>query len=125
MAQLNKEYYKELSEKIESGEYFSEARSWYLKNYEQRYIERSYLILLIICFLILFMFTHTYNKAIQPIKKSLPVKVTIEDAGRYSTRITYLGNKEKDFDINNVLLKYFSERFVEAIESYDYKDNFK
>ena len=125
MSLNNKQYLKELAEKIESGEYFSEARDWYLKKYEYNFIERSYLQLLILSFIILFVFLFTYYNAIQPIKKSLPVKVNISSAADFSTRITYLGNAEKKFDVNEVFIKYFSGRFVEAIESYDYRDNFK
>ncbi len=120
-----KQHYRELAEKIESGEYFHEARDWYIKKYEYHFIERAYLLLMILCFVILFSFLFTYYKSILPIKKSLPIKATITSAADFSTKITYLGNSEKKFDVNEVLIKYFAGRFVEAIESYDYRDNFK
>jgi type IV secretory pathway component VirB8 len=69
--------------------------------------------------------TWDYYNEIQPIKKNLPIRVEISDAAEEYTKITYLGNKSKNFNINKVLIRYFSARFVEAIETYDYRDNFK
>ncbi len=125
MISHNKKIYKELAEKVESGEYFLEAREWYLKQYMYNFIERSYLLALIAAVGVLMLMCYMYYEAILPIKKSLPIKVSISSTADFSTKITYLGNAEKKFDINHVLIKYFSGRFVEAIESYDFKSDFK
>lgn len=121
----DKASYKELAQKIESGEYFLEAREWYLRKYMFYFIERSYLIVFILGILLLMILSISYYNAILPIKKSLPIRVNISSAADFSTRITYLGNAEKKFDINNLYIKYFLGRFVEAIESYDFKYDFK
>jgi len=121
----NKQYYRELSQKIETGEYFEEAREWYIKKYLQYFIERTYLIILLSALLVIGVISINYYFDILPIKKSLPVKVTISNTADFSTRITYLGSKTKDFDINEILIKYFSKRFVDAIESYDYRNDFQ
>jgi type IV secretory pathway component VirB8 len=120
-----KQEYLELADRIESGEYFYDARNWYIRKYVFGFIERTYLIILIFAFIILGFFLFSYYSAILPIKKSLPVKVNISSAADFSTRITYLGNKEKSFDVNDVFIKYFASRFVQAIESYDFRENFK
>ncbi len=122
---FNNDDYRELAEKIESGQYFQEAQDWYLKKYMYQFIERSYLIMLLLALLILGMFLRSYYHSILPIRKSLPIQVNISSAAEYSTRITYLGNGRKDFDVNDVYVNYFAGRFVEAIESYDYRDDFK
>ena len=119
------EYYRELSQKIESGEYFSEAREWYLKNYIYKFTERTYLIILVCFFLFLLLVLDEYRSAISPIVTNWPVQVTIQDSAEEYSKISYLGNKNKNFDINEILIKYFSARFVEAIESYNYKEDFK
>jgi len=116
---------KELTEKIESGEYFSEAKDWYVNTYIYRFVERTYLLLLLAGFMFLLYFTYSYFVEITPIKKSLPIRVEISDAANEYTKLSYLGSKSKDFNINKVLITYFSARFLEAIESYDYRRDFK
>lgn len=116
---------KELAEKIESGEYFAEAREWYLQRYLFNFIERSYLIVLLIGCGVLFTFALMYYEAIQPIHKNIPVQIRIQDPAEEYSRLIYLGNAEKKFNINNELMKFFSAKFVDAIESYDHKNNFK
>lgn len=122
---LSSQKYREIAELIESGEYFLEARNWYLNTYVTRFVERAYLIILVLGLVFLYYMCGVYKSAIEPINKSLPVKVTISSAADFSTRIIYLGNKQKDFDINLVFIKYFAGRFIEAIESYDYRKDFK
>ncbi len=121
----DKQAYRELAEKVESGEYFQEAREWYLGKYIYRFVERTYMLMLMFGLILLMLFCYTYYKAIQPIKKSLPVQVEISSAADFSTRITYLGSQNRDFDVNLVYIRYLSGRFIEAIESYDHKKDFK
>lgn len=125
MERFNKENYREIAEKVESGEYFNDARNWYMRKYIYNFIERTYVIVIIFCLLFLMYMVNVYKQAIQPIKKSLPIQVNISDSADFNTRITYLGNAEKDFDVNEVFIKYFSERFTDAIEGYDYRKDFK
>ncbi len=125
MEQHTKEYYKEIAEKVESGELFIEARHWYLGTYLNRFVERSYLVVIFLMMLVLMGFVVYYYASILPIKKSVPIQVEIKDAANESTRISYMGNKRKDFSIDKIMIKYFSARFVEALESYDFRDNFK
>lgn len=115
----------ELSEKIESGEYYAEAREWYLKKYIYSFIERSYLIILCGGLIFLMFEAYEYYESMQPIYKQVPVQIRIEDSAEEFSRMIYLGDKKKDFDINKQLIKYFSAKFVEAIESYDYNNDFK
>lgn len=115
---------KEIMEKVESGEFFSEAQDWYIRKYLYNFIERSYLITLLASVLFLTILTAIYYYDILPIKKNLPVQVNITDAAEQYTRITYLGNKKKGFNINDVITKYLSARFTEAFESYNYENNF-
>ena len=123
--QFSRKDYRELAEKIESGEYFQEAQNWYLRKYIYNSIERVYLLAIMGGFAFLAVLLLVYYQALLPIKKSLPVQVNIPSVAEFSTRITYLGNAQKNFDINNVYIKYFSERFVEALESYDHRNEFK
>ncbi len=116
---------KEIEEKVEAGEIFQESRDWYSNKYVYSFIERSYLIALLLGVGFLIFLTFSYYFSITPIRRDLPVQVNITDAAEQYTRITYLGNKKKDFNVNEVLSKYLSTRFVEAFESYDYRDNFK
>lgn len=125
MLQLSKNDYKIIAEKVESGDYFKDARDWYSQKYMMYFIERSYLLLILLFFVFLMFLCYSYYSAILPIKKSLPVKVSISSTADYTARITYLGNEKKEFDINNLYIKYFISRFVEAIESYDYRNDFK
>lgn len=125
MTTNTKEYYKEIAEKVESGEFFIEARHWYIGTYLNRFVERSYLVLILIMLLTLMGLTMYYYVSILPIKKSIPIQVEIKDASEESTRISYMGSKKKDFSIDEILIKYFSARFVEALESYDYREDFK
>lgn len=116
---------KEIAEKVESGEYFAEARDWYIRKYLYNFVERSYLIILFgfVGFLVIMVASYYLN--ILPIRKNLPVRVNITDAAEQYTKITYLGNETKDFNVNHVLIRYFSARFTEAFESYDYRNNFQ
>lgn len=125
MEKFNKENYREIAEAVESGEYFNDARNWYMRKYIYGFIERTYIIVIIFCLIFLMYMVNVYKQAIQPIKKSLPIQVNISDSADFNTRITYLGNAEKNFDVNTVYIKYLSERFTEAIESYDYRRDFK
>jgi type IV secretory pathway component VirB8 len=125
MEKFNKENYREIAEKVESGEYFNDARNWYMRKYIYNFIERTYILVILFCLVFLIYMVNVYKQAIQPIRKSLPIQVNISDSADFNTRITYLGNAEKNFDINKVFIKYFSERFTEAIESYDYRKDFK
>ncbi len=120
-----KSYFRELSEKIESGEYFIEAREWYLGTYISRFFERTYIIIILLIVLALMILAIYYYSSITPIKKSVPIKVEIEDASVLSTRISYMGDRQKEFSIDTILLKYLSARFVEALESYDFRQDFK
>jgi|GEM_PF-6179089 len=116
---------KELNEKIESGEFFAEARDWYFKTYLYNFIERSYLILLTIIIGCLLFYNFIYYETILPIKKSIPVQIRIQDPAEEYSRLFYLGNKEKNFNANHELIKFFTAKFVKALESYDHKNNFQ
>jgi type IV secretory pathway component VirB8 len=116
---------REVSEKVEAGEYFHDAREWYLQKYIYTFIERSYLIVLVLGMFVLMLNCYFYYEAIQPLYKNVPVQIRIKDPAQEFSRITYLGNEEKTFDINQELIKFFSAKFVESIESYDYNNNFK
>ena len=86
----NQQNYIQLAEKIESGEYFQEAQDWYLRKYEINFIERTYLLVIILLMSFLFLLSYTYYQAIRPIKKSIPVQVNISSAADFNTRIKYL-----------------------------------
>ncbi len=126
MEQVNtKEYYKEIAEKVESGEFFIEARHWYIGTYLNRFVERTYLLVIFVMLAGLLGMSVYYYRSILPIKKSIPIQVEIQDASEESTRISYMGNRRKEFSIDDILIKYFSARFVEALESYDFREDFK
>ncbi len=122
---ISKQYFREISEKVESGEFFIEAREWYLSTYINRFFERSYLVIIFSMIMGLMGLTTHYYMSILPIKQSVPIQVEIEDSSVLSTRISYMGTDKKDFSIDEIMLKYFSGRFVEALESYDFKEDFK
>lgn len=122
---ISKQYFREISEKVESGEFFIEAREWYLSTYLNKFFERSYLVIIFFMLTVLMSMTIYYYISILPIKQSVPIQVEIEDSSVLSTRISYMGTNEKDFSINDIMLKYFSARFIEALESYDFRDDFK
>lgn len=115
---------KEITEKIESGEFFHDARDWYIRKYLYNFIERSYLIILIAGIAALIALSVLYYLSILPIRQNLPIQVNITDAAEQYTKITYLGNEKKNFNINHVLSKYLAARFTKAFESYDYRNNF-
>jgi type IV secretory pathway component VirB8 len=120
-----KNHYKEIADQIESGEYFLDAKDWYLKKYIYSFVERSYLILFLAIGLILGGILYSYYSSLQPIVKDIPLAVAVSDSDKFYSEITYLGNKQKNFDINKLVTKYIAKRFAESFESYDYNDNFK
>ena len=80
---------KEIMEKVESGEFFVEARDWYIRKYIYNFIERSYLLILLAFLSFLILLTILYYSSILPIRKNLPVQVNITDTAEQYTKITY------------------------------------
>lgn len=115
---------KEFNRLIESGEYFSDARSWYIRKYLGAFVERTFLIMLVFLFGTLLSMTYSYHEKIQPIIKSLPIRVYVPDSAEFYSKIKYLGNDSKDFNINDEVIKFFAGRFVTAWTEYDWRDNF-
>jgi type IV secretory pathway component VirB8 len=122
---LKPEDYKEISRMVESGEIFNDAREWYLRTYLLNTVERSWLIVITFGLIFLIFTAYDYKASLMPIVTSYPVMVTIEDASEQVSRLVKLGDRDLDFNVDDIYLKLLSTEFVKAFETYDWTDDFQ
>ena len=114
---------------VESGEYYSEARKWYMDKYILPACERNYLILLLVLISCAAVYTYTVLDSIMPITKKIPILVTISDMSQQYAQIKKLSYSDdisvKSDDPDRHIVAYLMEKYIIAKESYDYENNFK
>lgn len=123
--ELPPEYYKDISRMVESGEIFNDAREWYLRTYILTVVERSWLIVLAIAMAFMIGTAYHYYKTLLPIVTGYPVLINIKDSSEQVSRMNYLGNSTKDFDVNKIYTNLLTEVFIKSFESYNWKRDFR
>lgn len=111
---------KSIQQAEESGEYYKDSQEWYAYHYIKPFTERSFLMIfaavLFVCVLVMF----STVAGIHPIRQEIPYMVQTDDSVDYILSIKGIG---EGFDsMHNAVASYILKRYVEAYESYDYKN---
>lgn len=123
---MSDEYFKEISDRVKSGEYFQDARDWYQNKYLNPVIERAYFILLSFLSLMLIMIAFATLISFLPLKMYKPLLVTVPDQTAQFVEFQSLGDRRNvEEDPNPVVQKYLIAKFIDAYESYDFRYDFQ
>ncbi len=122
-----KEFYDEIAEDIESGNYFRDVNEFYSDIYTSITSERSYLMLFaiisIICMLIV---GNLAFKSVADLNKTMFVYVDIEDSVKFSPSIESLTDStDNDLAANYSVHGAYLKLFIKAFEEYNHKRNFE
>lgn len=118
------EYYKEIAEKIDSGEYFKDAKEWYLRKYISPYIEQTFLLFLTIASIAISFVGINVLYNFFPLAKKVPIIVKIDDESDVYPRISHLAKKDEK-NSNEILIKWILTKFIKSYEIYDPRNNFQ
>lgn len=113
----DQEHQREIREKVESGEYFREARSWYSFMVHDPMAERYFFLLLVGLSLLVFLLSVVAMRMIYPLKSNVPFIVSSYDLVEDLPLIRPLGHPSEDPDA--ALLRFLAENYVLFREEYD------
>ncbi len=118
------EYYEEVAEKIENGEYFKDAHEWYFKKFIYPITERSLFVIFTIIALFIFSIAMRLVLDAFPLTKTFPVFVEMNDTAESYSRLTPLGTQNEK-DSNQILARFLVKKFIKANEEYNFDRNFQ
>lgn len=112
---------EDLNKSIENGEFFREARQWYMYKYIFPVIERSMLIAVSIASVITAIVSISIVLETLPtLNRKVPVAITIKDTDKSNYIYIYPLQKPEDKENPNVAVgRYLVAKFVEMYERYD------
>jgi type IV secretory pathway component VirB8 len=119
---MTEQFFKEIADDVESGAYFEDAREWYHLKYSFPLIERSYCILFCLISFAIAFYTISIINSFFPLKKDVPIAVTIADTANYYAELKQL-SVSRDANPNITLQKYLILRFLDAFENYQSVNN--
>ena len=124
-----KDFYDDIAEKIDSEEYFEDAKELYMQKYMYPVIERSFFILITVISLLISVVSVYVLIDFLPLRNPIPMAIGIPDSSKEFATIKYLGSADKKSEetkgaSNNIIIKYLSEKYVKSQEAYDYINNF-
>jgi type IV secretion system protein VirB8 len=111
---------KSVTKSLQTGQYYIDARRWYLQKYLFPVVERNILIILTIFFLSVIFFVQSYN-LISTNQDSDDIKYLVDI---HDITDNYAAIKELDTNISprEAIAKYMCENYVTNYESYDYEN---
>lgn len=114
-----KEYYSELTEKIKSGEYFNDARTWYGVKYVYPIAQRNFFLAVMtisaaVTIVSLFLLASYF-----PLKVTSPLAVGISSKADYYSKLLPLAKPGED--PNEALIKYLLMNYITLREGYAYE----
>lgn len=109
-----------LKQLIESGEYFEEAKRWYKTSYIHPFSQRSFLLIISVISLVVFLsiLVNIYN--LFPMKREVQYVINSADLRGKSVKISKATYDERDvqLSITNILVN----KYIVAREKYTYQD---
>lgn len=115
-----KNLHKDITDSIKGGQYFKDALDWYALKYIHPITQRIFLIIITTVSVVMAIVSVNVFFTFLPLVEVVPIVVDVENKARQQTNLKYIGKQEVDSDIS--LLKYITERYIEARENYIYKD---
>lgn len=112
-------FLKEVATRIESGEYFEDAKDWYLQTRIQPSSERSFLAVALGVALVMFFYNMSILGDFLPLSQEVSIVSVIENPAKERTVIREFEAADAR-QSNIMLMKYFLARYVKAFEEYDY-----
>jgi type IV secretory pathway component VirB8 len=120
------EYFTELGQHIESGGFYQDARDWYEKKYVYAVIDRAYFILYILLLIALIIVSWSTFTTFLPLKPSKPVPIKIGDQVTQFAVLKPIGNRaDRSENPQPEIQKYLLRRFIEAYETYDFRNDWQ
>jgi type IV secretion system protein VirB8 len=110
---------KDITESIKSGEYFKDAREWYILKYVYPVTQRAFLIFITGLSVIFAIVAIKIFLTFLPLVEVVPIAVDVKSKVDQYVRLKPIGKSKED--PNESLIKYLVMRYIEARESYDYK----
>ncbi|MCP5361962.1 MAG: hypothetical protein H6908_04915 [Hyphomicrobiales bacterium] len=118
---------RDIAEKIESGQYFSDARDWFYNKYQFLAVGRSYLIVVTIA---AFMTTFIIAKIMTnffPLVRTFPIYAKVNDATNSVVYVHKVGGDAIDpnpYLIQELLTRYVKKREEYKVETFEGNANF-
>lgn len=119
------EYFQQVKEEVESGEYFKDSLDWYMSRYVNPLVDRTIMIVVaIIATISLYALYQIINSAF-PLVEEVPVVIRDYDMSRYRPMISEIRDRQ-DPEIRNsdeAVAKYLLLTYINDRESYDFRDS--
>ncbi|CAL7960842.1 putative type IV secretion system protein [Alphaproteobacteria bacterium] len=112
---LDVAYGRNIAQKVESGEYFEEAKQWYAFTYLHPHTQAFYTCILAIAFVISAYIVHSVAST-QYLALKLPFPIYVDDVVNYVSRIKPLFDGHER--INASVARYFLDKYVTLRENY-------
>lgn len=123
---MSDEYFKEIAERVKSGEYFQDAHDWYQNKYLNPVVERAYFILLAFLSVTLIVIAFATLISFLPLKMWKPLLINVSDQTAQYVEFRSLGNRrDVEEDPNPIVQQYMLSKFIDAYESYDFRNDFQ
>ncbi|MDR2777971.1 MAG: hypothetical protein LBB13_00475 [Rickettsiales bacterium] len=106
---------------VDSGVYFEDARNWYYLKYLAAFSERTFFIVISTMSITIVMLLYMTIGNILPLKESFPVLVRQPDAVKYYTTIKAVKPEKLDYNSNEAILRLLLIRFVKELFTHNYK----
>ncbi len=110
---------RSISKHIKTGQYFVDARLWYANKFVYVAVERAYLSIIVICFLIGLSILGLFYTRIDPAASKIPYLITLPDITNQYAKIDYIGDLSKSPQVN--VTEYMLKKYVTKRESYNAK----
>lgn len=121
------DYFREVANQIESGDYFDNARKWYLAKYASLVIDISYYILLLFISVAIITYSYLVIVSFYPLEKIVPVVVKVSDTSQFYSQIKRLDKRlnNPNEEPDNLINVYLLSQYIRARESYGYENNYE
>lgn len=110
---------KSVAHNISTGQYYRDARKWYAHKYLYPIAERSLLMMVALCTLVIALIVLYNFNGVFPLKKEVPFIVKVEDSIDYYSVIKPLAKESED--TQKMITEYLISDYVITYEAYNFR----
>jgi type IV secretory pathway component VirB8 len=103
---------------VRTGQYFVDARSWYIRKHVYPVVERSIMVIVATVFAVMAMYIAYVLSNLFPYKQEIPLILKLEDTMAHYPVVNGIGQDGEKAEYS--LAKYFAKKYVLERENYSY-----
>ena len=117
------EYNNFIKASVASGDYFKDARDWYMIRYVYPVCERTILFFIAGFAGVIFYILTTTIMTSLPIKEEVPIIIRPTDQSKYFPVIKKLKNSVELQNVDEAVVKYLITEYIKKREGFDFRKN--